>query len=233
MFSIYDWPKQVAVTSVHSEWLGWQFFHLWTFGQFPGSVPIWSLLWDTSGDWLRLSTYSPPHPCCQGHCWMIGFLRNCLYCFRKLELRPSLLSRLLGACHGVCVALSQTSWATWKEYLPPVELPIDCTVCARFLGFVSCHPCWDRLWCHWIISIPLSNPSPIFLYVTTVKLKDLLSWRILMISIFWSVPGFLFGLTRYVYWLSPVSQQSLIAYNSLPRGLYTPHTTPWRFSPST
>ena len=53
--------------------------------------------------------------------------------------------------------------ASRKCTLQPAELPAGCAVSSRFPAFVSCHPCWGGLWrcsCLWVVSAPVSDPSP-------------------------------------------------------------------------
>lgn len=62
-----------------------------------------------------------------------------------------------------------------KGTVQPVQL-FSYAVCSKFPTFVSCHPCWGGLW--WVISIPVSNPLPIFLWVISIKVIASPNWTL-------------------------------------------------------
>lgn len=81
------------------------------------------------------------------------------------------------------------------ERTQTVQLPAGCAAYSKFLAVVNYHLCLGGLrWCTslWVISVPISNSSPIFPWATPIKRIGSLSWT-LVVSTVWSIVGSLSG----------------------------------------
>lgn len=95
---------------------------------------------------------------------------------------------------------AQIHRGTWKGHSPVCWAVSRLCSVLGIPSFLSCCSSRGGLWwcnCLWVISSHISNLSPIWLQVTTVKSIGLPHWT-LVVSLLWSVVSSLTGIGRYL-----------------------------------